>query len=840
MIVETFIQDLRIGLRVLIKEKSFCALAVFVLALGICAVTTQFSVVNGVMLRGFSFPHADRLISAQLIDPTSTNFFGVNSQMFSQDFLDISAEQKSLEHLGGYINGSTVNMTIGTEAQRFTGAYVTDGFMKALGVTPVRGRDFTPEDNRPGAAKVTIISHELWQRNFGGTADILGKSIRLNGKSATIIGVMAEGFAFPANEQLWIPIFNEFPPQARNTQNAAGNGVQLLASLKPGVSIDQAQLEFAAFAKRFSTAYPDTNKVFNQAKVEPLIKNFTPRPLQGQLLVMLGFCVGVLLLACVNVMNMQFARATLRAKELAIRSSLGATRIRLIRQMLTESLLVASLGAILGVGLSYWAIDFLTATVKGLANPIPAYITFDIDAKVLAFTVGATLLAALVSGFVPAWFSSRASAADALKESGRGNTGRTVNFITRSLVVFQILVTCILLIGSLLQLRSILNQQDLDYGYDTTAVLGARMGLMDGDYPNSAARKLFYDRLLAQVRTNPAIESAALTNRFRMVFSGNSPIEVEGKVYKEEKDRPNTSFEQVSDGYFGVTGQKLREGRDFNADDLDAKLPVAIVNAFFARKHFGNESALGRRFRVSLNNGASFTPWRTIVGVVSDVRMLGPFNNQNVDAAGFYVPFFASLFTATAAAEPAAPQFGTLALRPRGGQRGEVLLDVLRTEVRKVDPNLPLYFVGTPKESFAVFTGGNRIIAVMFTLFGAVAMVLAAVGLYGVTSFSVNQRTQEFGIRMALGADQQRVMGMVLRQGAWQLGIGLGIGLTIALVIGTLAASQLQNFLTGITALDPATYLAVAALLSAVSFVATFVPARRATKVDPMVALRAE
>jgi predicted permease len=840
MIIETFLQDLRIGLRVLIKEKSFCALAVFVLALGICAVTTQFSVVNGVMLRGFSYPNADRLVGIQLIDPTSRNFFGVNSQIFSKDFLDIEAEQKSLEHLGAYINGSTVNMTIGSDAQRFTGAYISDGFMKALGVKPIMGRDFTPEDNKPGAPKVTIIGHELWQRHFGGSSDIIGRGVRLNGKPATIIGVMAPGFAFPQNEQLWIPVFNEFPPADRSNQNAAGNGVQLLAALKPGVSIDQAQLEFTAFAKHFSEAYPDTNKVFNAAEVKPLIESFTAPAFKGQLLVMLGFCVGVLLLACVNVMNMQFARATLRAKELAIRSSLGATRIRLIRQMLTESLLVAVIGAVLGVGLSYWTVDLLTQTVKNLAQPIPAYITFDIDGRVLGFTVAATLVAALVSGLIPAWMSSRASAGEALKESGRGNTGRAINLITRGLVVCQLFVTCILLIGSLLQVRSIINQQALDYGYDTAGILGGRMGLMEGDYPTNDARKLFYDRLLAQVRTNPAIEAAALTNRFRMVFSGNSPIEIEGKEYKEEKDRPNTSFEQVTDGYFGVTNQKLLEGRDFTADDTDMKQPVAIVNAFFARKHFGTESAIGRRFRISLNNGASFTPWRTIIGVVSDVRMIGPFPNANVDGAGFYVPFFASLFSSTAPTTHSAPQFATIALRPRGGQRGEALLDVLRSEVRKADPNLPLYFVDTPKNSFEVFTGGGRVIATMFTIFGAIAMVLASVGLYGVTSFSVNQRTQEFGVRMALGADNRRILGMVLKQGFWQLGLGLGIGLLLSVAIALLFGGAIQNFLVGVTALDPLTYGLVALVLATVALIATIIPARRATRVDPMVALRAE
>jgi len=840
MIIETFLQDLRIGLRVLIKEKSFCALAIFVLALGICAVTTQFSVVNGVLLRGFSFPNTERLVSVQFIDPTSRTFFGVNSQVFPLDFIDMQAEQKSLEHMGAYINGSTVNMTIDNDAQRFTGAYISEGFMKALGVTPLLGRDFTAEDNRPGAAKVTIIGYDLWQRNFGGASDILGHSVRLNGKPATVIGVMPKGFAFPANEQLWIPVFNEFPPQNRNTQNAAGNGVQVLASLKPGVSLDQAQLEFAAFAQRFATAYPDTNKVFHEAEVQTLIKNFTPRGLQGQMLVMLAFCVLVLLLACVNVMNMQFGRATLRAKELAIRSSLGATRVRLVRQMLTESLLVATLGAIIGVAASYWTVDYLDATVRNLPNPPPAYIRFSIDGIVLGFTIAATLVAAVVSGLVPALVSSRASACDVLKESGRGNTSRLVMLITRGLVVFQILVTSILLIGSLLQVRSILNQQNIDYGYDTTGVLGARMGLMEGDYPNSAARKMFYDRLLLQLRANPAIESAAYTNRFRMVFSGNSPIEVEGKEYKDEKERPNTNFEQVSDGFFAVTGQKLLEGRDFNTDDLDSKQPVAIVNAYFAKKHFGNGSALGRRFRLSLNNGASFTPWRTIIGVVTSVRMIGPFNNPNVDEAGYYVPFYATLFSPTAAAEPNAPQFGTIAVRPRGGQRGETLLETLRLEVKKADPNLPLYFVSTPKVSQDDFTGANRIIAVMFSLFGVGAMVLAAVGLYGVTSFAVNQRTQEFGIRMALGAEQGCIMGMVLQQGAWQLAIGLGLGLLLAGVTAWLASATLQNFLIGVTALDPLTYFSVSVLLALVSFIASYVPARRATRVDPMVALRTE
>jgi predicted permease len=843
MILATFFQDLRIGFRVLIKEKTFCLLAVTVLALGICGVATQFSVVNAVMLRGFSFPNADRLVGVQIIDLTqgNANINGFGSQIYALDYEDVREQQKSLELLAAYINGSTVNVTIDGNPQRYTGAYVTSDFFRILGVAPIIGRDFTAADNKPGAEKVALISHQLWQRDFGASRDIVGKNVRINGKPATVIGVMPSGFSFPVNEQLWIPLFSEFPPLPRNDLRAAGNQVAVLGLLMRGVPFDQAGVEFTGIAKRLAATFPATNKKFDTALVEPLIKTFTPPALQGLLWTMMAFCVGLLLIACVNVMNMQFARATLRQKELAIRSSLGATRVRLIRQMLTESLLVAALGAVIGVSLAIWSTGYLQDATHNLANPIPAYITFNVDAPVLVFVVITTMLAAVVSGFVPAWLSSRASAVEALKESGRGNTSRAVSVITRGLVVLQILVTCVLLIGALLQVQSILRQQRIDYGYDTTALLTARMGLMDGDYPTPEARKLFFDRLVRELRADPEFETAGLTNRFRMTFSGFSAIEIEGHSYKTDSDRPNANFEQVTDGYFATLGAKLLEGRDFDLDDSDAKLPVAIVNAGFAQKYFGRESALGRRFRTVGNNGQLFGPWRTIIGVISNVRMQVPFNIPNVDNTGFYVPYFASVFGPVSPA-PFSQQFATVVVRPRGQvPPGSVAL-ALQREVKKVDPNLPLYFVGTPQENQETFLAQNRIIAVMFTVFGIVAVVLAAVGLYGVMSFSVNQRTQEFGIRMALGADPARILRMVLGQGALQLLIGLGLGLGFSLAIGTLAGGAIAQsaVLFEIGPRDPLTYTAVAVLLTVVAFIATVVPAVRATRVDPMIALRAE
>ncbi len=841
MLLETLLQDLRIGLRVLTKEKGFCALAVFVLALGICAVTTQFSVVNGVILRGFSFPNAGRLVGLNFIDPTQTTAFGTNGQISAMDYMELVPEQKSFEHIAAQVNSSTVNITIGTMPKRFTGAYVTEHWLRILGVVPQLGRDFTAEDNRPGAEKVALISHNLWQREFAGAAGIVGTAVRLNGRPATIIGVMPVGFNFPTNEDIWSPLHSEFPPLPRN--NPRGFGGQAIGLLRPDVSIDQATLEVDALAKRFAAAYPDTNKQFNTGEVRPLRENFTPNFLKGLMSGMLAICVLVLLIACLNVMNMQFARATLRAKELSIRSALGAGRGRLIRQMLTESIILATAGAILGVAGSYYAIDLLTAVTRNLPNPPPSWITFDIDLLVLGFTVAAAMLAAVVSGLIPAWMSSRANAADALKEGGRGNTSRAVNLITRGLVVTQIVLTSIILVASLLLARSMQAQQNINYGYDNESVIIARMGLMDGDYPNPQARLNFYRRLMTQLRSTSQFEAAALTSRFRMTFVFNGPgaipLEIEGRAYKDNKDRPNTSLEQISEGYHEALGVKILEGRDFNADDSDQKQPVAIVNAAFAKKHFSGESAIGRRFRTVANNGVLFSPWRTIIGVAPDLRMAGPFNNPNIDDTGFYLPFASSIVGPTPE-QPAISQFATVIARPRGGQRAESLADPLRREVAKVDGNLPLYFIETPAGGQNSFIAQNRIIAIMVGVFGVVAVILASVGLYGVMSFSVNQRTQEFGVRMALGASDTRILGMVLQQGGWQIGLGLAGGLGIAFLLGTFGRAQLQNFFFNTSPTDPLTYGAVALLLTLVSLCAAIIPARRATRVDPMTALRAE
>ena len=385
--------------------------------------------------------------------------------------------------------------------------------------------------------------------------------------------------------------------------------------------------------------------------------------------------------------------------------------------------------------------------------------------------------------------------------------------------------------------RSIVKQQTLDYGYDTSGVLGARMGLMEGDYPTNERRQLFYERLLRELRAAPQFEAVALTNRFRMVFSGNGPIEIEGKEYKQDSDRTTSEFENVTAGYNDVLGQKIIEGRYLTDEDSEQKMPVAVVNATFAKKHF-NGQALGKRFRTVNQNGTQPGPWRQVVGVVTDVRMAGPFNNRT-DGTGFYVPYFDTAF-GPAADTPQAQQFGTALIKPRGGQRPEALAQAVQDIVKKVDPNLPLYFVGTPKSAQDSFLSQLRLTAMMFTTFGLIAIALASVGLYGVMSFSVNQRSQEFGVRMALGADTHRILGMVLSQGAWQLGIGMSLGILATIAIAWGFNGPLSNFLFQTDPLDPLPFLGVTVLIAVVSLIAILVPARRATRVDPMIALRAE
>src|SRR5207247_6416168 len=423
MILESFWQYVRIGLRVLRKDKTFCFLAVLVLGLGIGGATTQFTVVNAVALRGFSFPHPGQLMSVGLIDPQASaqnNNFGFGVIPSAQDYEDLRSAQQSFAMMAAYLTGSTVNVTYKTNPQRYTGGYVTEDFFKILGVSPILGRDFTADDNKPGTPKVTILGYEIWQRDFNGDPNIVGQNVRINGKAATIIGVMPRNFKFPISEELWVPYYNEFPLRPRgDLQVGANNSAPaVLGRMKPGVTIDQANTEFIGLARRLSQDSPKTNQTLVSASVRPLLHALTGVQLRQQVWGMLAAVILVLLIACVNVLNMQFGRAALRAKELAIRGALGATRWRIVRQMLTESFVVAPFGAVAGVRLAYGAAGLLIRATNSLPFPPPYWIQYRIDGPVLVFTVAITLVATIVSGLVPAFVSSKGNAEEVLNAGG--------------------------------------------------------------------------------------------------------------------------------------------------------------------------------------------------------------------------------------------------------------------------------------------------------------------------------------------------------------------------------------------------------------------------------------
>src|SRR2546429_314571 len=526
MILDSFRQDVRVGLRVLFKDKIFCFLAVLVLGLGIGGATTQFTIVNAIVLRGFSFPHPEQLMSVGLVDPKASdqnNNFGLGNIPTAQDYEDLKAAQKSFSMMAGYLSGSTINVTYKNNPQRYTGGYVTEDLFKIIGVSPVIGRDSTAADNKPGAEKVAILGDEIWRRDFNADPNIVGQGIRINGKAATIIGVMPPNFKFPSSEELWTPLYNEYPPRPRGELFIGANNPApaVMGRLKPGVTLDQVNAEFVGLARHLAEDNPKTNQNFTSASVQPLLNAFTGVQLRQIVWAMLAAVILVLLIACVNVMNMQFGRAALRAKELAIRGALGATRWRLVRQMMTESFLVAAMGALVGVVFAQWAVSLLIRSINSFPFPLPYWVQFTIDGKVLLFTLAIVVVATVLSGLVPAILSARSNTSEMMKEGGRGNSSRLVNVITRVLVIGQIALTAALLIAATLQIKSIRNQTSQNYGYDENAVYSARMGLMEGDYPTDDAKHQFFVRALRSLRSHPGFENAAMSDRFRMTFAPN-------------------------------------------------------------------------------------------------------------------------------------------------------------------------------------------------------------------------------------------------------------------------------------------------------------------------------
>lgn len=801
----SLLKDLRYGARKLVHNPGFAAVTVVTLALGIGLTTTMFSIVYGALVRGLPFEHPERIVSVRRANPVR-DF--QQMEVSPHDFADYRVQARSFEALAAFGSG-TVNVSGSEKPERFDGAYVTANAFDVLRARPLLGRTFRPGEDAVGAPAVVILGYDLWQSRYHGDPGLIGKTIRVNGEQAEVVGVMPRGFKFPVSEALWIP-------QRRPLEAKRGDGqdVFVFGRLKPGVTVDRATVEMAAIARRLAAAYPESNKDIT-AYVEPYTRSFIGKEPTQLLMTMLFAVFLVLLIACANVANLLLSQAAMRSKEVGIRTAMGASRGRIILQFLTEPLALAGVGAVLGVGLAAVGVKLFNAAIASTDPPF--WIDIKIDGPILLFVVAITLFATFVSGVLPAIRASGANVNEVLKDESRGSSSFRGGMLSRVLVVFEIALSMGLLVAAGMTIKSVTRLRTMDFGFPTRTIFTARVGLPETVYRDSAAQIRFYDELYRRLGDLQGVESYTLTGMLPGLGAPEQSFAVQGKAYAEDKDYPQTHFITTYPGYFRTFNVAL-QGRDFGSGDTQASEPVVIVSRTMATRFFPGQDPVGRRIR--LGDSRSTEPWRTIVGVVPDMWNDGL---DNEDPQSVYVPF------------AQAPQrFVSVTIRPRG-PTGQMTAPV-RDLVASMDPDLPIYFVKTLQERIDENSWFYRVFGGLFMIMGAVALVLAAVGLYGVMAFNVSRRTREMGVRMALGAQPGDVVRLILRQGMIQLAIGLVLGLGLAYALGRM----LKIILFQVTPLDPLVYGATIAVLVLSAVAASLVPARRATRVDPMVALRYE
>jgi putative ABC transport system permease protein len=800
-------RDLRHGLRTLVKTPVLATISVLTFALGIGLTTTMFSIVNGA-LRDLPLERADRLMHLERNNLSQ----GIDSmEVTLHDFLDWRQRQHAFQQLAAFYQG-TANLS-GTEdrPERYDGGFMTANAFDQLGVEPILGRTFVAGEDLPGAEPVVLLGYHVWQSRFHGDPGVVGHTVRLNGRTTTVIGVMPKGFRFPVNQDLWAPLSLD----TAGIKRGEGITLEVYGRLKDGVSLDQARADLAAIAVQQAAEHPETNQGVGSV-VKPYTREFIGEEAVQVLSVMLGAVFGVLLIACANVANLLLARSVLRTKEVAVRSALGATRRQILRQLLTETFLLAAGGAAGGLALAVAGVALFN---RGLVDTEPPYwLDIRIDPTVLLFTLALVLVASLAAGLLPALQASGSKAAEVLKDESRGSSSFRLGRLSRILVVAEIAVSCGLLVGAGLMIKSIVELRTADFGIVQQGVFTARVGLAEAAYPEPAERQRFFDDLLRSLRALPGVESAALADSLPVAGSGRYRFAVEGAAYPTDNDYPRARLGVVTPGYFETLGVAPLAGRLLAEGDRADGLPVAVVNRPFAEHFFPGASPLGRRIRVGTSD--SDKPWATVVGVVPDLHMGG---SDNENPAGFYLPL---------AQDDA--RFMSIVARTQGDPLA--LTGAVRRAVIDLDPDLPIYFVRTMPEVIRRNTWFVGVFGALFAAFGAAALFLAAIGLYGVMAFSVSRRTQEVGIRLALGARTGQVLGMVFRQGMVQLGIGLLLGLGLAAAL----SRGIAVLLFQVEPWDPAVFAAIVAILGTSGLAACLLPARRAARVDPVVALRAE
>ncbi|HUH11573.1 MAG TPA: ADOP family duplicated permease, partial [Longimicrobiales bacterium] len=741
---------------------------------------------------------------------------GVDGMPISlHDYRDFRAQQTSFESLqAGY--AGTINLG-GEEGppERFQGGFVTAGMLGMLGVAPLHGRTFAEGDDRPGAPALLLLGHDAWRTRFDADPGVVGRTVRVNGELATVIGVMPAGFRFPLDEDIWVPLRVDVDAVPRGT----GTPVIAAGYLRPGVSREAAAAEMAAIAARIETEHPEQNRGVS-ADVAPYTDAFMPPQIVTMMGLLMAMVLGVLVVACANVANVLMARAVVREKEVAIRSALGARRGRVIRQLLAEAVALGVAGGIVGVGVAWIALRLFNQVLGDVQKPY--WIEFVMDGPTLLFTSLLTLAAAVLAGTVPALRASGGALSTTLRDESRGSSSLRVGRFSTALVIGELAVSCGLMIGAGLLIRSLVDMNRLDLGFQTEQVMTSRLGLFETDYPDAEARNRFYHLLLERLESEPGVRSAALATGLPALGQGRSPIQVDGESYGTDADIPGAGTSIVSAGFFETFGVRALEGRELRSEDtrIGAE-PVALVNRSFVQKRLGGRGAIGRRIR--MGGVDTEQPWMRIVGVVPDLHQgVGPLGGGNQLPEAIYLPLGL-----------ADPRFISIALHTQGPPAG--ITPGLRRAVADVDPNLPLYWVRTMSEAMAESTFMHRIFGTLFGIFGAAALFLAAVGLYGVIDFSVSARLREMGLRMALGAEGGSIMRMVFGRVFRQVAIGV----TLGLVLGALLARPLAATMFGVESWDPLVYAVIVGTLVLTAAAAALRPALRAVRVDPVVALRA-
>ena len=802
------IADLRYALRMLAKAPAFTFVAVFTLGLAIGANSAIFSVVNAVLLRPLPYPQSEQLVRV----------FGKQPQLdlapsSPANFLEWRTENEAFTRIATWV-GQGFNLTGTDNPERVIGARVSFDLFRLLGVQPVLGRDFAAEEDGEGGERVVILSYDFWQRRFAGDPSAIGRTITLSDQTYTIVGVMPRGFAFPSpRAQIWTPV--AFNPAERATRDT--NFIDVVARLKPGVSLEQAQANMSAVAQRQAERYPQTN--FGLGVTVVSLQEHMVGDVRPMLVVLLGAVAFVLLIACANVANLLLGRAAARQREMAIRGALGASRSRVVRLLLTESVLLAIIGGAIGLLLAGWSLDFLLSLMPA---DLPFVAEIGVNRTVFLFTAAVSVLTGILFGLAPAWQVSKSDLNEGLKESGRsGSGGPRRHRIRALLVISEVALSLVLLIGAGLMIRSFARLLAVDPGFKADQVLTAFVSLPVSKYSERQEQVAFFDRLLERLRNVPGVNAAGIVTNIPLYGGSSTGFEVDGRPEALPGQRPMTDYRLTSPDYFTAMGMRLVKGRAFSHHDNEAAPGVVIINETLAARYFAGEDPIGKR----LNLSGEPRDLREIVGVIADVR------NYGVDAEvkpEVYVPFFQS------APEYLASQASAMTIVVRSAIDPTRFAAALREQVQALDKDQPVSAIRTMEQYLAESMLARRFSMLLLGAFAGLALVLAAVGIYGVIAYMVTQRTHEIGIRIALGARGGDILRLVFSNAIATTVVGVLIGLGAAFALTRL----LQSLLYQVTATDPIVFATIPLLLFAVAAIATYLPARRAMKVNPITALR--